>query len=125
MKTLNEIFMEDFQNEFTSFQNIPTKNRSYNSKYSIVKEKVKSSIQCYNNSITSNFEKMQFSMIDPAFSDLEKIKTTKNIFKINKLCNTLSAIKKNSNIEVAKKYLIGFLEERGMSSLKQFITSLA
>ncbi len=125
MKPSNEKFMEDFQNELMSFQNIPKKNRPINSRYSSVQENVKSSNQSHDNNLVSYNEDVLFTKIDPAFSELQKVKSTNTNSQINKLHNTLSAIERKSNVEVAKKYLNGFLEERGINSLKQFINSFA
>ncbi|MCF6350068.1 MAG: hypothetical protein L3J23_03435 [Flavobacteriaceae bacterium] len=101
MKLSKKKIMENFQNELILFQNIPKKN--------------------YVQKKDNNDQNIQYSKIDPSFLDLQKIKVTKNIYKINKLYNTLVLIERSSSVEVAKKYLNGFLEERGINSLKQFI----
>lgn len=57
--------------------------------------------------------------------DFEGTKSANSILEINKIRNTISLLEKKHNNQIAKKYLNGFLEERGFGSFKDFVTSLA
>jgi len=57
--------------------------------------------------------------------DFEGAKSENSILEINKIRNTISLLEKKHNNQIAKKYLNGFLEEKGFASFKEFVTSLA
>lgn len=125
MVSFKEKFMEDFQNELMSFQNIPNKYSEKHRTVKTVSTQDKTELKTHNvNHVKTNNKSKLRSKIDPAFSTLEKIKSTNNNLEINRLYNALSVIENNNNINVAKKYLVGFLEERGISSLEEYINDL-
>lgn len=57
--------------------------------------------------------------------DLQKIKSKNSIKQINKLHNTLITLEEKCNIQIAAKYLTGFLEEKGAKTYKDYINSLS
>ena len=55
---------------------------------------------------------------------LQNIKSAQSIQLINKLHRSLYNLEEKCNENIAKKYLIGFLEEKGVNSYEEFINSL-
>jgi 3-methyladenine DNA glycosylase Tag len=126
MKPSEKKFMEDIRKELKSFENIP---KNYKKKHTTVSSSSSQKIVELNEQyvkhtpIIKNRSKIS-SKIDPAISTLQEINTTGNIDEIDKLHHKLFTIETNNNVNVAKKYLSGFLEERGVNSLKEFINSI-
>lgn len=125
MKPSKKNFMENIRKELNSFENIPknheqkkvTINKSNTTRNSVNLDK--------QNTVSSKvFQKINFNLnlkIDPSISILQKINATNSIKEIKSLYDKLSLIQRENNLSVVKKYLIGFLEERGVGSLKEFI----
>jgi len=54
----------------------------------------------------------------------KQVKSPNSIKLINKLHKSLTNLENNCNTRIANKYLIGFLEEKGVRSYEEFINSL-
>lgn len=59
-----------------------------------------------------------------SFSNLGNIKSEKSINQINKLHSVLINLEEKCNKSIANKYLIGFLEDKGVHSYEEYINSL-
>jgi len=57
--------------------------------------------------------------------NLHKVKSENSIKQINKLHKALSTLEERCNDQIANKYLIGFLEEKGVHSYEEYINSLS
>ena len=57
--------------------------------------------------------------------NLHKVKSENSINQINKLHRALSNLEEKCNEQIANKYLVGFLEEKGVHSYEEFINSLS
>jgi len=62
--------------------------------------------------------------IDNIPTKLERIKSSNSINQINRLHSTLIKLEEKCNMKVAEKYLVGFLEQKGVNSYQDYIDSL-
>lgn len=53
-----------------------------------------------------------------------KVTEKQSIHKINRIISTLDLLEKNTSLDIATKYLNGFIEEEGFSNFNDFINSL-
>lgn len=56
---------------------------------------------------------------------LQEVKSAKSIIEINKIRNAITILENRYNNSIAKKYLIGFLEEKGFTSFNEYVNCLA
>ncbi len=99
MNSLKNTYLESLQNDF-ELSNTLTKNSS------IIKD------------IDKNPQG------DTIISEIQRIKSSESIIQINRLQKTLTEIEINCSSKVAEKYLNGYLENRGVTSFKDFIANL-
>ncbi len=131
-KSKEQDFLKSIQKELNVFLSIPdnkgiesqnihfeaVKNTSKESKVSVKKKFEFQRDTKVANSVT-NYESEIMNL------DYNGTKSANSILQINKIRNAVSTLERKLNNEIAKKYLTGFLEERGFVSFKEFVTSLA
>jgi hypothetical protein len=57
--------------------------------------------------------------------NLHKVKSENSIKQINKLHQALSSLEERCDEQIANRYLVGFLEEKGVRSYEEYINSLS
>ncbi len=58
-------------------------------------------------------------------SSLQEVKSAKSIIEINKIRNAVTILENRYDNSIAKKYLVGFLEEKGFTTFNEYVNSLA
>lgn len=74
--------------------------------------------------IINHPSKIEYTQTDFYLLKLQKIKSNKNIMQVNKLHTTLTSLEIKFNQQIANKYLVGFLEDKGVKSYDDYIDSL-
>ena len=57
--------------------------------------------------------------------NLHKVKSENSIKQINKLHQALHSLEEKCDEQIANKYLVGFLEEKGVHNYEEYINSLS
>ncbi|MEE9349877.1 MAG: hypothetical protein V3U80_07510 [Flavobacteriaceae bacterium] len=57
-------------------------------------------------------------------SEIRRIQSPKSMLEINKLNKILNSLEKRCNVNVAEKYLNGYLENKGVKSFNEFVSKL-
>lgn len=126
-KPINKDFLKSIQKDLNLFLTMPNTEHKKQAndirkvKSTNILEKKFEFIKAFKN-VTNENAFIQNS--DSLNLNFEGLKSANSILEINKIRNTISLLEKKHNNQIAKKYLNGFLEERGFVSFKEFLTSL-